>query len=123
MTARMYSGESVPVDMCIRRNRQFDSWYYGDFGLAAQGDGTFRIIIDDHDERRETVQAFLNKLMQNYGYRDTLKDLLAQGWLVSKEAVTDEQGNVRFEMYPTRRVLEVQTANVKTEPAKVAVWR
>ena len=123
LTAQMYSGARVPVDMCIRRNRQFTSWYYGDFGLTAQADGTFRIVIDDLDEQREPVQAFLNDLAQRYGLKSTLKDLLAQGWIVSQEAVTDAQGNIRLEMSPTRRVLEVQAAHVKTELARVAVWR
>lgn len=123
LTAQMYNGETLPVSMCIRRNRQFDSFYYGDFGLTAQSDGTFRIIIDDHDEKREKVQTFLNKMAQYYGWRKTVKDFEAQGFVVSQEAETTVAGDIRFKMRLTRRVLDVQTTNTEKQPAQVAVWR
>jgi hypothetical protein len=119
--ATMYNEERVPVSMRIRRDRQYDSFYFGDFGLARDGE-TFHIVVDDLDVNNARVKVFLNDLAQRYGLKSTLKDLLAQGWLVSQEAITDEQGNIRLEMTPTRRVLEVQAAQ-KQEPAQVAVWR
>jgi hypothetical protein len=117
--AQMYNGERVPVAMRIQRNRQSDSWYYGDFGLA-KGDGVYTIVIDDLDIGRPKVQAFLNDLAQRYTYKATLKTLAAQGYAVTEQRQAD--GTIKLIARPTRRTATRQTTR-STATRQVATVR
>ena len=117
--AQMYNGERVTVAMRIQRNRQSDSWYYGDFGLA-KGDGVYTIVIDDLDIGRPKVQAFLNDLAQRYTYKATLKTLAAQGYAVTEQRQAD--GTIKLIARPTRRTATRQTTR-STATRQVATVR
>ena len=117
--AQMYNGERVPVSMRIQRNRDYDSWYYGDFGLA-KGDGVYTIVIDDLDIGRPKVQAFLNDLAQRYTYKATLKTLAAQGYAVTEQRQAD--GTIKLIARPTRRTATRQAIR-STQTRQVATVR
>lgn len=118
MHAQMYNGERVPVSMRIQRNHDSGSWYYGDFGLA-QRDGKFQIVIDDLDEKRPKVQAFLNDLAQQYTYKATLKTLAAQGYAVTEQRQAD--GTIKIIAHPTRRAAVTRSTTSSTERRTVQV--
>ena len=118
--AQMYNGERVPVSMRLQRNRQYDSFYYGDFGLAQGSDGVYTIVVDDLDVNRPKVQAFLNDLAQRYTYKATLKTLAAQGYAVTEQRQAD--GTIKLIARPTRRTTTRQ-ATRSTQTRQVATIR
>jgi len=115
-SAVMYNGEHVPVAMRLQRDRQINSFYYGDFGLARDGE-TFHIVIDDLDVNRPKVQAFLNDLAQRYTYKATLKTLAAQGYAVTEQRQPD--GTIKLIARPTRRTTRQATRPKETRQAAV----
>jgi hypothetical protein len=81
---RGWGSQTAQAEVIVRR-QHMAARSYGDFGFARQADGSFEVVIDASDLRRNGPQ-WLPALTRAYGHAAALKYAQDHGY----EVVTDE---------------------------------
>ncbi|BAY74512.1 hypothetical protein NIES25_09260 [Nostoc linckia NIES-25] len=88
-----YQGDVRPETAEIIIRKQYIGSMSNDIGFKRQQKGEFQAIISEYD-RRKYDGAWLNKLMQHYGYHTLIASAQEQGFTIEEDEVL-EDGTVR----------------------------